>query len=168
VPLANAFNTILKFAIPFGQFRHHTICAMGGRTSPHPARIEANGLPDPEFVLAHGRGLAPHPAGQELQRLSRADDVSKGAQSLPDCAACGDRRGDPAGGSYDFRTALQSWMSVPSKAPLSSLDKKLPKDVCSLNHWHGWRARSGPEWQGLCLQHQTRTLRIGLKTSAQP
>ena len=35
----------------------------------HPARIEADGLPDPKLVLAHGRRLAPHPAGQELQRL---------------------------------------------------------------------------------------------------
>ena len=37
--------------------------------SPHPARIEANGLPDPKLVLTHGHRLAPHLAGQELQRL---------------------------------------------------------------------------------------------------
>jgi hypothetical protein len=67
VPLDNALNTILKFAILFGQFRHHNICVMGGRTSPHPARIEANGLPDPKFVRGHR--LAPQLAGQELQRL---------------------------------------------------------------------------------------------------
>ena len=69
VPLANALNTILKFAIPFGQFRHHNIRAMGGRTSPHPARIEADGLPDPKLLFTHGHRLAPHLAGQELQRL---------------------------------------------------------------------------------------------------
>jgi hypothetical protein len=69
VPLDNALNTILKFPLLFRQFRHHNICAMGGRMSPHPVRIEANGLPDPKLVLTHGHRLAPHLAGQELQRL---------------------------------------------------------------------------------------------------
>jgi hypothetical protein len=56
VRFADAPNTILKFAILLGQFRHHNVCAMGGRT--RPVRIEADGLADTELVLTHWRLVA--------------------------------------------------------------------------------------------------------------